>query len=329
MARHVLPFAASAALTLALAGCSNYETPRRPSWRGAAEKACLAQKPFQVSAYIQPAREIDGPGICGLFYPFKVSALRDGGVRLNSVYTLDCPMIARLNAWVSEIMQPAARARFGQEVVEIDAMGAYSCRTMNNRPGGRISEHAFGNAIDIGGFRLADGREITIVHDWTRGDEQTRAFLQDVHSGACGQFTTVLGPGSNIFHYNHIHVDLALHGNTSSGPRRICRPLLGPGPVPEPPRDGLPNPPEIEEEIDIAESRNPTGETLVMHPGPGQGPPARIPDSLFADAARIPTARAYAPLPPEPVGAPFRPKSAHVPEGRPSDWDLTSSIPAR
>jgi len=249
-------------------------------------------------------------------------------VRFNAVYTLDCPMIARLNAWLSETVQPAARARLGQEVVEIAGMGAYNCRTMNNQPGGRISEHAFGNAIDIGGFRLADGREITIVHDWTRGDEQTRAFLQDVHSGACGQFTTVLGPGSNMFHYNHIHVDLALHGNTSSGPRRICRPWLGPSPVPGPSQDGLPNPPEIDEEVDVAASRALSDERLALHAGPGPGPPAHIPDALFAEAARMP-ARAYAPLPPEPVGPPLRKRTAPAPEGRLADWDLSPSTVVR
>ncbi len=329
MACRVLPFAASAALMLMIAGCSNYETPRRPAWRAAAEKARLAQRPFQVSAYIQPARAIDGPGVCGLSYPFKVSALLDGGVRFNAVYTLDCPMIAKLNAWVSEIVQPAARSRFGQEVVEIAGMGAYSCRTINNQPGERMSEHAFGNAIDIGGFRLADGREISILHDWTGGDAQTRAFLQDVHSGACGQFTTVLGPGSNMFHYNHIHVDLALHGNSAYGLRRICRPLLGPSPVPGPPLDSLPNPPEIEEDVDIAESRALSDERLALHAGPGAGPTARIPDALFAEAARMPAARAYAPLPPEPVRPPLGDATARPREGRPVDSDLTPANPMR
>lgn len=219
MARRVLPFALALVLLSVLAGCSNYERPRRPAWRSQAESACLAQRLVHVSAYVQPAHAIDGPGICGLDHPFKVSALLDGEVRFNSAYTLDCPMIAALNAWLTEVVQPAARARFGEPVAEISSMGAYSCRSMNNMPGGRISEHAFGNALDIGGFRLADGREISIVRDWWRGDDQARAFLQDVHAGACGHFTTVLGPGSNIFHYNHIHVDLALHGNTSTGPR--------------------------------------------------------------------------------------------------------------
>ena len=329
MACRVLPFAVAAALMLALTGCSNYERPRRPAWRGEAEAACVAQKLVHVSAYVQPAREIDGPGICGLTRPFKVSALLDGAVQFNSAYTLDCPMIAALNAWLTEVVQPAALARFGVPVAQIDSMGAYSCRSMNNQWGARLSEHAFGNALDIGGFRLTDGRQITIVRDWTRGDDQTRAFLQDVHSGACTTFTTVLGPGSNIFHYNHIHVDLALHGNTSSGPRRICRPQLRPNPVPGPPRDGLPNPPEIDEDIDIAQAGHPEGDALAFHAGPGPGPSARIPDAYFAAAAHAPAARAYAPVPPEPVRGSMREDGAFVPEGKPSDWDLTSTIPPR
>lgn len=329
MACRVLPFSAAAALILALAGCSNYETPRRPAWRGEAETACLAQKLIHVSAYVQPAREINGPGICGLTRPFKVSALLEGAVRFNSVYTLDCPMIAALNAWLTDVVEPAAQARFGQAVVEIDSMGAYSCRSMNNQWGAQISEHAFGNAFDIGGFRLQDGREILIVRDWTRGDDQTRAFLQDVHSGACGTFTTVLGPGANIFHYNHIHVDLALHGNTSTGPRRICRPQpqLRVNPVPQPPRDNLPNPPEIEEELDVAQAGHPAGDALAVHAGPGLAPTARIPDSYFAAAERVPLARAYAPVPPEQMHGSLREDGAFVPEGQPSDWDLPPPRP--
>jgi len=317
----------AAILLLALTGCSNYQTPRRPAWRGAAEAACLAQKLVHVSDYIQPASEIDGPGICGLTRPFHVSALLDGAVRFNSTYTLDCPMIAALNAWLTGVVQPAARARFGMEVVEIESMGAYSCRTMNHQPGAQISEHAFGNAFDIGGFRLTDGREISIVRDWTFGDEATRGFLHDVHAGACGNFTTVLGPGANIFHYNHIHVDLALHGNTMSGPRRICRPQLRPSPLPGPPRDGLPNPPEIDEEMDIAQAGHPETGTLSVQGGPGPAPSARIPDSYFTAAQRVPLPPALVPAPSEPLHSSGRTGSAYLPEGKPEDWDLTSTIP--
>ncbi len=322
MARRILPFIFTAVLAGSLAGCSNYETPRRPAWRGQAENACIAQRLVQVSAYVQPAREINGPGICGLTRPFRVAALQDGAVGFNGSYLLDCPMIAELNAWLADVVQPAAQARFGQRVVQINSMGSYSCRAMNNQAGSQISEHAFGNAIDIGGFRLADGREILIVRDWTRGDDQTRAFLQDVHAGACGHFTTVLGPGANIFHYNHIHVDLAMHGNSSSGPRRVCRPWLGPRPTPQLPRDGLPNAPDIDDDVDMAEGRVRDGGALAMHAGPGSAPAASIPPEYFIAAMKTPAARAYAPSPSEPLRGALRDDGAYIPEGNSSDWDL-------
>lgn len=336
MGRRILPFAVIAALIGTLAGCSNYEQPRRPPWRTQAENACMAQRPFQLSAYIQPAREINGPGICGLTQPLRVAALQDGAVSFNAPYVLDCPMIAALNEWLRDVVQPTAQARFGQPVVEVISMGSYSCRGMNNQPGAQISEHAFGNAIDVGGFRLADGREISIVRDWTRGDDQTRAFLQDVHMGACSHFTTVLGPGANVFHYNHIHVDLAMHGNSSRGLRRICKPMLRPNPTPDLPRDGLPDAPDIEDDIDTAQAKVLRDDALALHAGPGPGPMASIPDKYFNDAMRppasIPTTRsasvgAYPQMPP--AARPTPPPSAYAPEGTPSDWDLTSSIPQR
>jgi hypothetical protein len=331
MARRILPFAALAALIGTLAGCSNYEAPRRPAWRVQAENACFAQQPFQLSAYIQPVREISGPGICGLTRPLRVAALADGAVGFSTPYTLDCPMVATLNAWLRDEVQPMARARFGQPVVEIIGMGAYSCRGMNGNPYGRISEHAFGNALDIGGFRLADGREISIVRDWTRGDDQTRAFLQDVHMGACAHFTTVLGPGANVFHYNHIHVDLAMHGNTSTGPRRICRPLLRPNPAPPAPPDGLPDPPDIEDDVDVAQARGPRGDATAsrepdVQAGPGPGPVARIPDAYF-NAALTPPAAIPAARPP--VARAYAPAAAPPPEGTPADWDRTSTVSRR
>ena len=73
--------------------------------------------------------------------------------------------------------------------------------------GARISEHAFGNALDIASFTLADGRKVTVKDGW-RGLPEEQGFLRDVQSAACDQFTTVLAPGSNRFHYDHIHVDL-------------------------------------------------------------------------------------------------------------------------
>lgn len=252
MARQVLPYVALLAASALLSSCGVVERPQRPAWRDRAEAACLSQKLIQVSAYVQPAREINGPSICGLKRPFKVTALAKGAVSLKSTGTLGCPMIASLDRWVTEVMQPVAQARFGQPVTEIRSASTYGCRSVNFRPGAKLSEHAFGNAIDIGTFMLADGREVKIVRDWTRGDEQAKAFLRELHAGACDHFTTVLGPGSDAMHYNHFHFDLAMHGNTSRGPRRFCRPKPMPQKPPPPKIDNIPDPPELEPELDVA-----------------------------------------------------------------------------
>ena len=243
---------AAAALLGALAGCSDYQRAERPPWRAKAEEVCLAKGLVAETASVRPFREMSGPGICGAVHPFKVTALDGGSVALNATQTLDCPMIAALDAWVRDVVQPAAQARFGERVVKIDSMGSYNCRGINNMSGAGLSEHAFANAIDVGGFTLASGRTLNIMRGFNGPDEQERAFLHEAHAGACGHFTTVLGPGYNIFHYNHFHLDLALHGSTSRGPRRYCKPVPQAN-LPEPPaRDAMPDPPAIEEEMDMA-----------------------------------------------------------------------------
>ena len=242
-----------------LAACSKFERAERPAWRTRAEEACFARHLVALSPYVQPAsREIDGPSICGLTRPLKVTGLQNGAVMFSSTQTLDCSMVAELDGWLAEVVQPAALARFGQNVVEIDSMGSYNCRPMNHQFGARLSEHSFGNAIDIGGYRLADGRRITYVHDWTRGDPQTQAFLRDLHGGACDRFSTVLSPGANPFHYNHMHVDLAMHGMRSTGPRRICRPARQNTIAPEP-HDNLPETPDFDDDLDIAQAGGQVG----------------------------------------------------------------------
>jgi hypothetical protein len=127
--------------------------------------------------------------------------------------------VSALDRWFANAVQPAARKWFNQPVVEIKQISAYSCRGMNGQPGASISEHAFGNALDIAAFVLADGRRVTVKDGW-RGAPEEQGFLRDVQAAACDQFTTVLAPGSNQFHYDHIHVDLM---RRVSG-RRICQP---------------------------------------------------------------------------------------------------------
>jgi hypothetical protein len=141
------------------------------------------------------------------------------GVSVAPAATLACPIASALDQWIANSVQPAALRWFGQPVVEIKQISAYSCRGMNGNPNANISEHAFGNALDIAAFTLADGRKIDVRTGW-EGAPAEQGFLRDVESAACEQFTTVLAPGSNAYHYDHIHVDLM---RRSSG-RRACNP---------------------------------------------------------------------------------------------------------
>jgi hypothetical protein len=116
-------------------------------------------------------------------------------------------------------VQPSAMRWFGARVVEIKQISAYSCRGMNGNSRAHISEHAFGNALDIAAFTLADGRRITVKDGW-KGMPEEQGFLRDVQGAACQQFNTVLAPGSNVYHYDHIHVDLMRRASR----RIICQP---------------------------------------------------------------------------------------------------------
>ncbi len=149
-----------------------------------------------------------------------------GPVEVKPAATLACPIISALDQWITASVQPAALRWFHQPVVEIKQISAYSCRGMNGNPTAHISEHAFGNALDIAEFTLADGHRISVQYGW-RGAPEEQGFLHDVQLAACNQFTTVLAPGANIYHYNHIHVDLM---RRASG-RHICEPAAIPGEV--------------------------------------------------------------------------------------------------
>ena len=120
------------------------------------------------------------------------------------------------------MVQPAAALYFGSAVVEVRS-GSYSCRSRNSRRGARLSEHSFGNALDVMAFRFADGREVSVVKGW-RGAQEEQEFLREVFTGACNYFTTVLGPGADAFHYDHFHLDLARHD--PRGERHVCKPVL-------------------------------------------------------------------------------------------------------
>jgi hypothetical protein len=147
-------------------------------------------------------------------------------VGLTPPATLACPIVSALDRWVTDGVQPAAQHWFGTQVVSIKQIGSYSCREMVGAGGDFVSEHAFGDALDIAGFTLADGRTVTVKNGW-HGSPEEQGFLHDVQLYACQTFSTVLAPGYNVYHYDHIHVDLM---RRESG-RHPCRPDAIPGEV--------------------------------------------------------------------------------------------------
>jgi hypothetical protein len=125
-------------------------------------------------------------------------------VKLAPEALLDCPMALASVHFMNDVVAEAARRELGSDLISISQASAYVCRPRHG--GEKLSEHAFGNAIDIGGFKLADGRQIDVRAG--AADPEAK-FLDAVRRAACGPFKTVLGPGSDVDHALHFHFDLA------------------------------------------------------------------------------------------------------------------------
>lgn len=143
---------------------------------------------------------------CGLEEPVRVTEI--AGVTLSPAATISCETAEALKSWITSAL-PRAFGR--REVIELRVASSYICRTRNNKKGARISEHGRGNAIDISAFVLSDGKVLTVEDDYGKQ-------MRKVHKAACGPFGTTLGPGSDGFHEDHLHLDIARH---TGGP--YCR----------------------------------------------------------------------------------------------------------
>lgn len=193
----------------------------------AAKLAGLGSNPAQCRALLQDAGSPDRPA------PPRTGGTECGyqdGVRLGSGngrearfapsgLVTSCPVASALLLWDERVLQPAARRHFGSGVLAVEHAGSYSCRRIYGRASGAWSEHATADAVDILGFRLADGRTVSVLRDW-RDSAEERAFLRDVRDGACGLFTTVLSPDYNAAHRDHLHLDTADRGAAGW---RACR----------------------------------------------------------------------------------------------------------
>ncbi|MFC5698247.1 extensin family protein [Pseudomonas sp. GCM10022186] len=138
--------------------------------------------------------------------------IRASGVAFSSSFVATCELAAALALFERHGLQPAAHKVFGQPVSRIEHLGSFACRTIGG--GQRRSQHASANALDIAGFRLADGRRITLARDWDGKGDEAR-FLREVRDAACEHFTVTLGPDYNAAHRDHFHLDM--------GRWRMCR----------------------------------------------------------------------------------------------------------
>ena len=152
--------------------------------------------------------DVDGPGRCGIEDAVEVDAV--GGVRLSQPSKMNCETARTLKGWVTDQMAPIV-GKTGGGVESLQVAAHYSCKRRNGRSSGRLSEHSFGNAIDISAFNLMDGTALTVLSDWGRG--KNGKLLRDLHKSACGPFGTVLGPNSDRFHQGHFHFDTARYRN--------------------------------------------------------------------------------------------------------------------
>jgi hypothetical protein len=140
-----------------------------------------------------------------------------GRVSLPGHPKMLCPFAVKFARWLNEVGAPIVLQRLGSPLAAIQTGSGFVCR---NRVGGsvsKISEHARGNALDLMRFDLKDRHRVT-VEEMPKGTSSLA--LSGLRTSACGYFTTVLGPGSNAAHANHLHFDLGQHGK--SGKYRIC-----------------------------------------------------------------------------------------------------------
>ena len=170
-------------------------------------RAALATSGMRHAA--QPDRRVDGE--CGWRDAVRITATP---TPVSQPFVLACPAAVALALWERHSVQPLARRLLGAPVVRIDHVGSFACRNIGGEAGGRRSEHASANALDIAGFALANGDTIRVARDWSADNPRGR-FLREVHTRACRFWNVVLGPDYNAAHRDHLHLD--------RGAFRACR----------------------------------------------------------------------------------------------------------
>ncbi len=166
------------------------------------EAVCLASLEGEAVRPESPL-EHENP-LCGI--DLRVTVVGVGQAALRPVETT-CAIALRLAMWERHGLQPAAAEYLGTSVTRIEHQFSFACRTIRTPEGAstRMSTHATGEAIDVKGFGLADGRTISLLSDWD-GSDGKAAFLRAARNSSCTWFSTTLGPDYNRFHADHFHL---------------------------------------------------------------------------------------------------------------------------
>lgn len=202
MPRLLLRAVLFALVVAALSGCGH--APPIES-----DGACIATLNAHGVAFQPIEMSEGGDPRCHVAAPVNVSQIE---APFSRPVVMSCLLADRFALFEHSAVQKLAMQDLGHSVVRINHLGAYSCRANTGRPD-RLSEHAYGLAIDISGFRLSDGETVSVERDWSRPGPR-RIFLHQLAHAACGYFSVVLTPDSNADHFNHFHLDL--------GPDRLC-----------------------------------------------------------------------------------------------------------
>jgi hypothetical protein len=181
--------------------------PVDPSVMPSSELACRRELKRMGVLFDNKPPISNGPA-CQVPYPVSLKGL-SGNIGVRPAVTLNCQVTLAFAKWVKNELAPSARYRYWSGIKTIQPLGGYSCRRMNNsrQKYNPMSEHARGNAIDVGKFVLKNGHEIDVRKKGLFSLREGR-LLKAVRSDSCRYFNTVLGPGSNPEHWNHFHFDL-------------------------------------------------------------------------------------------------------------------------
>ncbi|MGL5838892.1 MAG: extensin family protein [Sphingorhabdus sp.] len=206
-----------ALLVSACGGRSERDVVRRDNdaFRSPESRQCLATLNAAAVRFTPLPNQNQGNG-CRTIDTVKLMSFATEATNLGA---MTCPLAVNFAAWARHAVRPAGQAYLGSDVVRIETMGTYNCRNINGGRSGRLSQHAFGNAVDVSAFILKDGRRISVLSGW-HGKADERAFLRRLHESACKRFGTVLGPDYNAAHANHFHFDMSKSGRTGSN---YCR----------------------------------------------------------------------------------------------------------